>query len=106
MEGAPKSSAVAPGFRSTCGQETASSMGQTAKFSAALTLEDQSGFVQTQGTGTRKLNCRFQKKMRFNYLICCSGWDLHLYGDLFLYSVEAALSVFLTSTRKCIKVTS
>ena len=42
----PKSSAVAPGFRSTCGQETASA----ANISAALTLEDQSGFVQTQGT--------------------------------------------------------
>ena len=52
----PKSRAVPPGFRSTCGQEPASSMGQTAKITAALTLEDQSGLFQT-------LNCRFQEKM-------------------------------------------
>jgi hypothetical protein len=31
-------------------------MGQTAKITAALTLEDQSGLFQT-------LNCRFQEKM-------------------------------------------
>ena len=59
----PKSRTVPPGFRSSCGQEPASSMGQTAKITAVLTLEDQSGLFQTQDTGTRQLNCRFQEKM-------------------------------------------
>ena len=49
----PKSRTVPPGFRSSCGQEPASSMGQTAKITAVLTLEDQSGLFQTQDTGTR-----------------------------------------------------
>ena len=49
----PKSRTVPPGFRSSCGQEPASSMGQTAKITAVLTLEDQSGLFQTQGTETR-----------------------------------------------------
>lgn len=52
----PKSRAVPPGFRSTCGQEPASSTDQTAKITAALTLEDQIGLFQT-------LSCRFQEKM-------------------------------------------
>ena len=49
----PESRTVPPGFRSSCGQEPASSMGQTAKITAVLTLEDQSGLFQTQDTGTR-----------------------------------------------------
>ena len=49
----PESRAVLPGFRSSCGQEPASSTGQTAKITAVLTLEDQSGLFQTLGTRTR-----------------------------------------------------
>ena len=45
----PKSRAVPGGFTSTCGQEPASSMGQTTK-ATALTLEDQSGLFQTWGS--------------------------------------------------------
>ena len=45
----PKSRAVPGGFTSTCGQESASSMGQTTK-ATALTLEDQSGLFQTLGS--------------------------------------------------------
>ena len=45
----PKSRAVPGGFTSICGQEPASSMGQTTK-ATALTLEDQSGLFQTLGS--------------------------------------------------------
>lgn len=45
----PKSRAVPGGFTSTCGQESASSMGQTTKATEALTLEDQSGLFQHWG---------------------------------------------------------
>ena len=45
----PKSRAVPGGFTSTCGQEPASSMGQTTR-ATALTLEDQSGLFQTLGS--------------------------------------------------------